>query len=191
MKKISQIVAYSVLGILVVGLILCSILKISFKPEIVIPTTAEVGKIKISTTDGTAKVESNSQNIGMKGFEGKFNSAFELTILNALFSGKMGSKVNREKVTSLPNRTGYEVLFIYNNEQTLKVNGEEVTVANNSTTPIKYNRVVFSVNQDKGMVTTSLYFYTNGASAYYQITTLANFDGLYDYISNITMFKVD
>ena len=191
MKKISQIIAYSVLGVLVLALILCSILKISFKPEMTVPTTAEIGKVRISTTDGTAKVESNSENIGIENFNKKFNSAFELTILNSLFSGRIGSELKREKLTTLPSRSGYEVLYIYNEEQTLKVNGKEVTVADNSTTAIKYNRVIFSVEADKGLTETSLYFYTNGTAAYYKLTSVANFNELYSYISDISMFKVD
>lgn len=189
MKKISQIIAYSVLGVLVLGLILCSILKISFKPELCVPTTEEVGKVKISTTDGTTRVESNSDNIGISTFENKFNSAFEITVLSSLFSGRIGSKVERNKLTSLPKSTGYEVLYIYNEEQVLKVDGKEVPVADNSTTPIKYNRVVYSVNGNTGLSKVSLYFYTEGIASYYQITTYANFNDLYDYISNITMFK--
>lgn len=187
-KKISQIILYSVLGVVVLAFILCSVLKISFKPEMKVPTSSTVGKIQISTTDGTARVESSNENIGVEKFNSKFNSAFELSVLYSLFSGRMNNEVKREKLTELPARVGYEVLFIYNEQQVLKVNGEEVMEADNSVNPIKYNRVVFSVENEKGLAETSLYFYTNGTKGYYKLTTIANFDGLYDYISDMSMF---
>ena len=103
MKKISQILAYTVLGVLVVGIILCSILKISFKPEMSIPMTAEAGTVQIKTTQGTAQIESSNENIGIEKFAQKFNEAFELTVLNSLFSGRIGSELKREKLGFIKN----------------------------------------------------------------------------------------
>lgn len=187
-KKISQIIAYSVLAVVVLAFVLCSIIKVSFKPEVNMPLEAEVGKVQISTTDGTSKVESNSNNINLQEFNKKFNNAFELTVLYSVFSGKMGKEVEREKLNELPKQTGFKVQFIYNELQTLKVDGKTVYVADNSTTPIKFNMVVFSVEEGKGLANVNMYFYTNGESAIYELSTIANFDSLYNHISNMSMF---
>lgn len=188
MKKISQIIAYSVLGLIVVGLILCSIIKLDFKPSVQVPQTEIIGKVQISATDGTSKVDSNNENINIEKFSKEFNNAFKLTILYSVFSGKMGNEAKVDDVDSLPSLTGYKVEFIYNDEYTLKVNSKEVPVADNSSTMVKYNRVIFTVTEGAGLGNADLYFVINGQSKYYKVSTIANFDKLYEHISNIAMF---
>ena len=188
MKKISQIVAYSVLGLVVIGLILCSILKINFMPEIKIPTTETIGKIQITTTNGTAFVESSNENINVQKFSSTFEDSFKLTVLYSLFSGKISNEQTIQQQASAPSFSGYKVQFIYNESQTLKKDGKNVPIADNATTPITYNRAVFDVKEGNGLTSASIYFYTNGESKYYKLTTIANFDNLYTYISNLSMF---
>ena len=187
-KKISQIVMYSVLGIVVLGLILCSIIKINFKPEMQVPVTTAVGKIQIETSTGTSAVDSSNENINTQKFADKFNSSFELTILYSVFSGKISNEIQIDKQTNAPSFSGFKVQFIYAESHTLKKGGKDVMVADNSNTPIKYNRVLFDVTSGGGLKKTSIYFYTNGETNYYKLTTIANFDELYKYISNMPMF---
>lgn len=186
-KKISQIVTYSLLGVVVLGFILCSIIKINFRPEMKLPTTADNDKIQISVS-GTAKVESSDENINYKTFTSKFDDSFKLTILYSLFSGKIGNEMVIDETKSEPSYTGYKVQFIYAQTQTLKKDGKEVPIADNSNTPITYNSVVFDVPQDKGLVETNIYFYNTSETNYYKLTVFANFDNLYTYISEISMF---
>lgn len=185
MKKISQIISYSILAVVVVGLVLCAIIKVNFRPEIALPTTGDVIEIRV---DGTAKVESSNENINYKEFTAKFDEAFKLTILYSFFSGRLGSELKIDEVKSEPAYNGFKVLFRYGQTQTLKKDGKEVPVADNSSTPITFDSVIFDVAEDKGLAVTNLYVYKNGATKYYKISTIANFDGLYDYIKEIPMF---
>lgn len=189
MKKISQIVLYSLLGAVVLAVILCSFIKISFKPQVNMPTTAQVGKVQIVATSGVAQTESNFENIKIEEFNKKFNSAFELSVLYSLFSGKIGNGVVMEDdLSALPNGNGYKVLFIYHEDQTLKIDGKEVPIADNSSTPVKYNRVVFYVTENAGLGDVTMYFYTQDSGKYYVLKTIANFDELYKHISQMSMF---
>jgi len=187
-KKISQIVAYSVLGVVVLGLVLCAIIKVNFRPEINLPIIANGDKIQISL-DGTAKVESSDNNIKYKQFLNKFDDSFKLTILYSVFSGRIGSELEIEETTTAPTYNGFKVQFIYTETQTLKKDGKAVTSgAVNSNTPVTFNTLIFDVAEGRGLGEVSLYFYTNGEEEYYKVTTIANFDSLYTYISEIPMF---
>lgn len=187
-KKISQIVAYSVLGVVVLGLVLCAIIKVNFRPEINLPIIANGDKIQISL-DGTAKVESSDDNIKYKQFLNKFDDSFKLTILYSVFSGRIGSELEIEETTTAPTYNGFKVQFIYTETQTLKKDGKAVTSgAVNSNTPVTFNTLIFDVAEGRGLGEVSLYFYTNGEEEYYKVTTIANFDSLYTYISEIPMF---
>lgn len=187
-KKISLIIAYSVLGLVVVGLILCSIIKINFMPEMKVPVTTDIGKIQITTSSGTSAVDSSNENINMNKFSETFSNSFKLTILYSVFSGKIGNEVQIKKQTTSPTFSGYKVQFIYQESQTLKKGGKPVTVADNSNTEVTYNRAVFDVKEGKGLTNVNIYFYTNGESNYYQLTTIANFDELYTFIKALPMF---
>ena len=189
-KKISQIVAYSVLGVLVVGLILCAVLKLDFKPDINIPLTTTQGTISISVTDGTNIGESHENQINYQKFAEKFDESFKLTVLYSLFSGKIGTElVVSDKLTTKPSVGGYKVTIYYTpNEdetlQTLKYKGKDIKYSEISSA-ITFDRILFGVEEGKGLTDTNLYFYTTGKSTYYKVTALANFDELYTYIDNI------
>lgn len=185
-KKISLIVVYAVLAVVVVGFILCSFIKINFKPEMSMPSLSN-GAIEISVS-GQAKYESISDTKDYKTFASKFNGSFEVSVLYSLFSGKINNETKIDKVTNSPSFSGYKVQFVYNESQTLKKDGKPVMTANNTNTPITYNRVVFDVQGSKGLTNKNIYFYTNGQTTYYKLTTIANFNGLYKYIANMDMF---
>ena len=186
-KKISQIVTYSVLAVIVLGFILCSIIKINFRPEMKLPTLADNDQIQISL-QGTSKVEASDENIKYGDFIVKFDEAFQLSVLYSIFSGKIGSEIEIDDTKTQPSYNGYKVEFFFDEMQTLKKDGKEVPVADNSTTPITFNSVFFDVAENKGLSKVDLYFYTTGKTTYYKLTTIANFDALYDYISEISMF---
>lgn len=186
-KKISQIVTYSILAVVVLGFILCSIIKINFRPEMNLPLIANGDKIQISLS-GTAKVESSDENIKYSEFTTKFDDSFKLTVLYSVFSGKISEELNVDETKSEPSYMGYKVQFIFAQEQTLKKDGKDVPIADNSSTPITFNSLIFDVAKDKGLTDVNLYFYKNGETKYYKVTTVANFDDLYSYISEIPMF---
>jgi len=188
-KRISQIIAFCVLAAVVLSVVFCAIIKIDFMPQMKLPEYPEV--IQITDAEAGGIYESLSEDT-YKNFVIKFNDSFKLSVLNSLFSGKIGKKIETPVYTSKnPNTisgSGYQVLFVFAEEQTLKDNGKEVTVAKNSTETVKFNRLKFYVEADKGLnENITLYFYNN-LSYYYSIKTMANFDALYNFIKDIPMF---
>lgn len=190
MKKISQMIAYLVLGVLVVGLVLSAVLKKSFAPNIAIPEFS-AGGINISVPN-TSKVDGFGQarEDDYNEFVKLYNSSFELTLLYSIFSGKISreqSIVNNG--TTKPSYTaGYVITFVYPEEQEIKVNGKVWHESVNSNTATTYKRVTFNIFEGKGLTTTFIYFYNDENNSCYKLTTLANYDNLYNFISEFPMF---
>lgn len=188
MKKISQIIAYAVLGVLVVGLVLTAVLKKSFAPNIAIPAHT-AGGVEIRVPN-MAKYEGLGDEEDYNEFVNLYNSSFELTLLYSIFSGK----ISREQTitntgTTAPSFTaGYVITFLYAEEQEIKVNGQVWHESVNSNTATTYKKVTFNIFEGKGLTTTYIYFYNNENNSYYKLTTLANFDNLYNFISELPMF---
>ena len=186
-KKISQIVAYAILGVLVIGLVLTAVLKKSYAPNIAVPAY-EAGGINISVPN-TSKVDGLGKQEDYDEFVRLYNGSFELTLLYALFSGKISREqtiVNDGK-TAPSFTAGFVVTFVYPEAQTLKANGS-VWYESPSSPETLYKKVIFAVFEGKGLSTTSIYFYNDTDKNYYRLNTLANFDSLYEFISGLSMF---
>lgn len=193
-KKISQIIAYVVLGIVVVGLVLTAVLKKDFAPNINVPTyNAGQGDIFIEQKGSGAKYDglSSKDEKVYNEFVAKYNNSFKLTILYSVFSGEISRKQEIENYgKDAPTFTdGFVVTFNFNEKQTLKSNGKVYYESVNSKTETLYTKVFFVVENAKGLTTKNIYFYSQENARYYKLTTLANFDDLYNYISNFDMFK--
>ncbi len=186
MKKISQIIAYSLLGIVVLGLVLTAVLKKDFSPNISMPNEQGICIMRESpsASDGLGNETDYNK------FITEYKNSFKLTILYAIFSGEINKKqeVKYYGKTEPFNSSDIVVYFSYSSEQILKANGQVWIDSVNSDTEIKYKKVAFKVEKGKGLTTQSIYFETTNNS-YYVLTTLANYDSLYDFISTLTMFK--
>ena len=184
MKKISQIAAYSVICIFVLAIIACGIIKVDNKPKM------EAGySIQITDTEATNIGEKISdENVIV--FNKKFNESFKISVLYALFSGRLNNKVEMVGTESnLPTFNGYKVQLIYNEENTLYDNGKVVTKSNGSSEAVKYDTVVLSVSQNN-LNNVDLYYYLHTESnKYYKFSTIANFDELYNFIAELPNFK--
>ena len=119
-----------------------------------------------------------------------YNSSFELTLLYSIFSGKISREQTIENVgTKAPSYTaGYVITFLYADEQEIKVNGKVWHESVNSNTATTYKKVIFNIFEGKGLTTSFIYFYNNETNTYYKLTTLANYDNLYNFISEHPMF---
>ena len=189
MKKVSKILAYVLLGVIAVTVILCAIIKIDFKPEINVPSFASNG-ITIEKMDGDYAEDGLNNEQDYNKFIANYNNSFKLTILYSLFSGKIGSKLQRKHIASRPSFTGYKVTFVFDEDQILTEDGKEVPVADNSNEPIKYTKIIFSVEKSKGLEEKAIYLYA-GEDDYYKLTTIANFDKLAKFIAELSMFKAE
>lgn len=184
MKKISQIIAYSLLGLVVLGLVLTAVLKKDFAPNLTVPgyNNGEgyitIDQRGVANYDGLASKDKDTYNK----FVNIYKDSFKLTILYSLFSGEISRK---QEIQSLEKKepsldSQIVVSFFYQNGQVLKSNGEVYYESVNSNTEIKYTKVFFAVSQNKGLTSHKIYFQAN--SNYYSLTTLANFDELYNFI---------
>jgi len=191
MKKFSQIVLYTVLAVVVLGLILTSVLKKNFAPEIAVPTFASKG-LEVSAGDGSAQYDVFKDEKSYKKFEDIYSNSYKLTILYSIFSGKISRKqeVVPYGVTEPKFQNGFVITFDYHtNPQTLKVNGKEYLPSQNADA-VTYTIVKLNVMEDKGLRSVFIYFYSEENDSWYKLTTLANFDSLYDYIQKeLPMFN--
>lgn len=189
-KKISQILAYAILGVLVVGLVITAVLKKSFAPNIALPTY-EAGGINIAVPD-TSKVDGLGKQEDYDEFVSIYNSSFELTLLYSLFSGKISREqtITNEGTKAPEYTAGFVVTFVYPEAQTLKANGK-VWYESPSSPETLYKKVIFAVFENKGLASTYIYFYNDSDKNYYRLNTLANFDNLYNFISKMPMFAPD
>lgn len=179
-KKISQIVAYFALGIVAIAVLLCAIIKVDFKPEVNAPAYNVNSAISIEKVEGQERGGLLTTEEEHNEFVKKYENSFKLTVLYSLFSGKIGSETKIAHVKSKGSAVGYEVKFNFVEEQTFVNNDEE----------IEYSKIYFSVEKDKGLEEKTIWLYA-GEDDYYKITTIANFDGLANYIETLAMFKVE
>ena len=187
-NKIGLIITYSVLCVFILAVALCAIIRVDYRPKINL-TASEVS-IQINDAQVGARNEAISEEADKNNFIEEFNNSFKLTILQALFSGNLNKEATVTRNTSAPSFSdGYKVLFVFDEDgQDLIVNGKPFLIADNSSEAVKYNRMVFNVVENAGFGSVNLYFYANGGSTYYQVTTLANFGEIYKTITNMQMF---
>lgn len=184
-KRISQILGYAVLSIVVVAVILCAVIKLDFKPTMQ-KLNFGPDQIQIKDSEGTAQGGSIGDKDEYKKFVSKYNDSFKLTVFYSLFSGKLNAKIDKSEQSGLPSFSGYQVTFIYKDSYVLYYEGKQVTTADNSSDKVKYNRITFDVQEDKGLTTTYIYYYnSSNSNSYTRFTTTANFDGLYKYIGEL------
>lgn len=188
MKKISQIIAYSLLGVVVLAFVLTATIKKDFAPNIIVPTYESKG-IEIKQA-GLAKYDGLGDNDNYNKFVKEYNSSFKLTILYSIFSGEISrtQAVTNIGKTAPSIDSGYVVTFNYPENQVLKSNGKVYYESTNSDTKTLYKKVFFVVENGKGLVSKNIYFYSEANSSYYKLTTLANFDNLYNFIVELPMF---
>ena len=187
-KKISQIVSYAVLAVIVVGLILCATINLNFRPEMKLPNVSKGDRIEISV-HGTSQTDSSNENINYNEFNKKFDDSFKLTILYSIFSGHVGNELIIGEISSNePTYNGYKVQFTFNELQELKKGGKPVKIADNSNTSLKFDGLIFDVQESKGLGNVDLYFILEN-NKLQKVTTIANFDELYKYISELSIFE--
>ncbi len=187
MKKISKIIAYTLLCLVVVGFGLMAIIKKDFSPNIKLPSY-EISSIQI-IQENPKKTDGLGKKSDYDAFVNEYENSFKLTILYSLFSGEISREQKVEYLKSKPSTSSSIVVDItYSVDQTLMCNGKVYEEGSGNKTEIKYRKVFFVVEGEKGLETKKIYFQSTNNS-YYQLTTLANFDGLYSFIMGLNMFK--
>ena len=189
MKKINQIIAYTLLGVVLLGLVLTAILKKDFSPNI----DLSKGQVFIEQAGSGAKYDgltSKDEKVYNE-FVKTYNNSFKLTVLYSIFSGRISRQQEIENYgKDAPTfSNGFVITINFGEAQTLKSNGKVYYESTNSDTETLYKKVFFVVENGKGLTTKYIYFYCDANSRYYRLRTLANYDDLYKFISEMDMFK--
>lgn len=189
------IAIYAIVAVLVVLIIVSCFIPVNKKPEIQDPTSYY---LKI---DGVAEypllADKNNNKKRYDEINKIFNSSFSESFIVSLFSGRIGYN-NRIESSSRPSETGYILHLYYEGKEPQKImrNGEIYTQSSWSTDAIYYDEIIVQVTEGEGMTTHYFYYScdpalndkwgTDSSSfRYYRQSFVANFDALYDYLTEI------
>lgn len=172
---------YIILAVLVVLVVASCFIPVSKKPDIDDPLTYELRVDGVAETF-LADKENSSERYNEVNKE--FNDSFSESFLVSLFSGRIGY-TNSIRSTTRPSTSGYTLYLYYNSDNA-------PTFTYNNTT-YYYDEIRLTISEDKGMTSQEFYyvcspelnnFTTNtNSTRYFLQTFIANFDGLYDYLT--------
>ena len=186
------IAIYAIVAVLVVLIIVSCFIPVNKKPEIQDPYSYafRVGSL---AEYHLADKENNKEKYDE--INKVFNDSFSESFIVSLFSGRIGYN-NRIESSSSPSTSGYTLYLDYATPQTIMRNGEIYTQSSYSTDPIYFDRIIVQVTEGEGMTTHYFYYVcdpvfndnwgTDSSSfRYYRQSFVANFDALYDYLTEI------
>ena len=186
-KKVGAIVSLSIIGVLIVLTVILANVKYDYSIKCNTPD-----RIYVQTTTSSRVVVDEETGNTIKGYIQ--NASYEACI-SALFNGRLNQKANivseSSNGTTMPTAEAYFVTYVYDNPQVLKDGKKDYKDSEGN--KYYYRELVFSVNKTEGEATVKVYvkpYYTtsgevsteNKYTKYYELK--ADFDGLYNYLSN-------
>ena len=186
-KKISLIVALSLVGILTITTLILGFTTKNYKPEL----QFEPVRIEIENKPGEAGKFVTSiafENVEiLNNVVLNFNEMFSQSILNAMFANNLFSEVEIKYVSSLPTQSGYRVEFDYQREVLLMKNGVAFKPSTDSQAEdIYFEKLIFDVSDVLGFQEFKMYAEVTEGSTYYEISTIANIQSLYENVSGLS-----
>ena len=186
------IAIYAVVAVLVVLIIVSYFIPVNKKPEIQDPYSYEL-RIDGSLAEYPLLADKDNNKEKYDEINKVFNDSFSESFIVSLFSGRIGYN-NRIGSSSRPSTSGYTLYLDYATPQTIMRNGEIYTQSSYSTDPIYFDRIIVQVTEGEGMTTHYFYYScdpdlndnwgTDSSSfRYYRQSFVANFDALYDYLT--------
>ena len=186
------IAIYAVVAVLVVLIIVSFFIPVNKKPEIQDPYSYEL-RIDGSLAEYPLLADKDNNKEKYDEINKVFNDSFSESFIVSLFSGRIGYN-NRIESSSRPSTSGYTLYLDYATPQTIMRNGEIYTQSSYSTDPIYFDRIIVQVTEGEGMTTHYFYYScdpdlndnwgTDSSSfRYYRQSFVANFDALYDYLT--------
>ena len=186
-KKVILGVSLGLVVALVATVVTLALVKNSYKPEIdLTPKTLTVieleNKGQFETGEAFATKEKFNDIVEL------FDESFTQSVLAGLFSGNSAKNI-KIKLESLPTfDNGYQITFEYKADMVLKLDGQEYKSDTNSDKQVLFQTIILNVTEQEGYNQICLYAkQVEGNKAYYyQITTVANTENLYDYLSELS-----
>lgn len=185
------ITAYCLVALLVVLIVVSCLVKINKKPEIKDPYSYEF-LVDGNTAEYPFMASLDNNKDKYDEINKIFNDSFSESLIVSLFSGRIGYNNRIEPYTSKPATTGYILYLDFGDAQKIMRNGKEYTQTSYSRDPIYYERIIVLVSQGQGMTTHYFYYecdpslnegWTGTSKKYYRQSFVANFDALYDYLT--------
>lgn len=193
MKKTLSYIALGLIFVLAIVIVAFTFVEKNFNINLENPYSIS---IRVNGTESESYF-SDSEISGNKEIYNKilksYNNSFKQKIMSSLFQGLIASNARIERVNSGMSvvNSGTYLHFVYNDVQTLKLNGKVYTYhyANSTATDtnIQYNDIYVQVLDSNGMSQINVYVSKVGTSNLtYKYVVYANQSALYDYISELT-----
>lgn len=191
MKKVLSIISLCLIGILATTIIIFSTVNTNYNLNLTNPNYIE---ISINNSSAMESYDSNGDAEHKAVYDkvmSLYNDSFKQKIMSGIFSGVLFNKptivYNISSINTLLN-SGTYIIFNYNEEQTLKLNGEIYTYTSSSgskTTDIKYNKLYVEVKNTSSITTFNIYVKNiNNDYSYYRYSVQAKQGELYKYIQD-------
>lgn len=186
MKKVLSIIALCLIGILAGTIIVFSCINKDFNLNLSNPDFIE---IYVGTTDASQSYDKNGDSEHKAVYDkvlSLYNQSYKQKLMSSLFNGTLSEKttISREYKYNLSSMTssGTWIVFNYEEEQTLKLNGKEYK--DDYTTNKTYNKVYIEVKDSDTMTTFTIYVKNKDAdSSYYRYSVRARQADLYKYLN--------
>lgn len=196
MKKTLTIVALSLIGLIIIATIVLGFVNTNFA-QINIDNATSVtlykdGKVNTYYKNDDGVATNTAQQY--KEIADLYNKESKVSILTALFTGAYSTKadiVNENTTISNKISSGYWLVFEFDEEQTLKLNGKEyVDSTSTSSDPVTFTKVVLQVTNTQGMQLVTAYICesSSASQATYTMSIYANQTALYEYINDAEIF---
>ena len=186
MKKIISIVALSLVGLLVVATIVMACVQYNSFSAV----NKDAGIITVIRTSSQTSFDADDKEYD------KIYSLIEKSrkenALSTLFQGAFGFepevdvKSNEQSMPTAVDGT-YYIKFVYNEEQTLKINGKAYTTNTTTKETLTYTIMYLEVKNAKDFTEVNAYFGSNeaGTKYTYSVSMIAHQADLYSYINDI------
>lgn len=189
MKKALSIVALCLIGILAGVIIAFSCINKDFNLKLTNPDFVEIYVNTTTTSQSYGKNGDSEHKAVYDKVMNLYNQSFKQKLMSSLFNGTLSEKatITREYKNNIAQITnsGVWVVFNYENEQVLMLNGKEFAYTENgyNDTHITYNRLYVEVKDSSTMTTFNIYVRKSGSeSSYYRYTARAKQADLYKYL---------
>lgn len=191
MKKILSIVALCLIALLAGTIILFAFINKSYNPNLSNPDYIEV-YVNYSGSNNVESYYKNDEFSDRQAIYNKvmelYNNSFNQNIMSGIFQGTIFSKTNITRPGTSKDSAlsgGIFIAFNYNDEQTLKLNGENYVYTSGSYTEkdIKYKTLYVEVKNSDAMTDIKIYVQpTNTTTLRYCYNVKASQSALYNYI---------
>ena len=196
MKKTLTIVALSLIGLIIIATIVLGFVNTNFA-QINIDNATSVtlykdGKANTYYKNDDGVATNTAQQY--KEIADLYNKESKVSILTALFTGAYSTKadiVNENTTISNKISSEYWLVFEFDEEQTLKLNGKEyIDSTSTSSDPVTFTKVVLQVTNTQGMQLVTAYICesSSASQATYTMSIYANQTTLYEYINYAEIF---